>query len=485
MNAVQLAQIALAPWRQRDRDSPWGRRLIAALLALGAIAAVIFLPPAAKWRAVLCLVILVLMGGWMALGANLQEQNHPTAAHCVPGHLAALRRAALLCWAGCTALVSLLLWLIIPGTSHGALILLGTSAVATFLLWSTRLWWLWLLLLFTWQPLLLWAAAPLAPLGRAIAALWQANTAGMLLLSLLAQGWIVASAFAGGGARHQSRYTRQSIMRNAMRMRAQGGQVPAVAAWGNQLAWIFRPFERLFQAWQQRLVARADNGNLHSVMARAAIVLHGQQHWLKLVMGIAAMVGLALLAFIGFWLVYRFDMAAMLVAGSFGIGMAIANIGLNPAIALPTALWHSRREQALLRLLPGMPQGEALNRAVARLQWRNFLAAWLLCELALAALAACSDKSLMLYLPLAALPCAALSLTRRPATMRPVTPMTVIVPVFASMALWGGLLVLVQPLGVPPWLVAATVVIVSALLLAWRWRRLVAAPVALPAGRLG
>jgi hypothetical protein len=45
--------------------------------------------------------------------------------------------------------------------------------------------------------------------------------------------------------------------------------------------------------------------------------------------------------------------------------------------------------------------------------------------------------------------------------------------------------VLVQPLGVPPWLVAATVVIVSALLLAWRWRRLVAAPVALPAGRLG
>ena len=484
MNAAQFSQIVLAPWRQRDRDAPWGLRMIAALLATGAVAAVVFLPPAAKWRAVLGLGLLALLGMWMALAVNLQEQNHPTAAHCVPGHARTLRRAAMLSWGGCIALASLTLWLIMPGSQFWAVIVLGSSIVATFLLWSTRLWWLWLLLSFSW-PLLQPVAARLAPLGQALVGLWQAHTVGMLLLGLLAQALIVAKAFENGGAAHQARYARMALMRTAMRMQSQGGPPPAFSTWSRHAEWLFSPFERVLAAWQRRLVENADNGDPRSVMARAAVVLHGPQHWLKQAMGIATLLGLALVAVASAWLIYGVDLASLLSAGAFGMGIGIASVGLSPSLALPIALWHSRREQALLRLLPGVPQGEALNRAVGRLQLRHFLVAWLLCELALAGLAALSGETGMLYLPLASLPFGVLALTRRPAFMRPATPMTALVPTLAGMLLWGGLLLLVRSLGVPPGLVIATVVGASALLLAWRWRRMVAAPMALPAGRLG
>ncbi|TXI18349.1 MAG: flavin reductase, partial [Roseateles sp.] len=74
------------------------------------------------------------------------------------------------------------------------------------------------------------------------------------------------------------------------------------------------------------------------------------------------------------------------------MAIGLMSMGINPAFMLPAMLWHSRREQALLRLLPGMPQGQALNRAVARLQLRHTLTAWLLCSTGLVALALAADQ---------------------------------------------------------------------------------------------
>jgi len=58
------------------------------------------------------------------------------------------------------------------------------------------------------------------------------------------------------------------------------------------------------------------------------------------------------------------------------------------------------------------------------------------------------------------------------------------VPVFAFMLMAWGMYALHQKLGTPLVLLAAASVAVSAALGAWRWRALVAAPAALPAGRL-
>lgn len=482
MNAGQFSQIMLAPWRQRDLSSPWGRRLIGALLVIGIAASLVWLPPAAAWRVPVGIVIVVLHGLWMAVGASLLEQNHPHAARCVPGHLRSLRRAALLGWALCSGLTTLLAWLIVPGADHWHILLLGNSVVLTFLLWASRLWWLWLLLALH-SPLLGLFSGKLAPLWSALATLWQANTYGMLLLALLAQAWLVMVAFGDGGHQHQDRYARQALRRKAMRLMAEGHQ-PTATSWGRPAEWLFSPFVRTFSAWQQRLLAAADNTRLHSVMARADIVLHGHQHWLNQLMTLGTVVGLTLISFTAVRVFYNVDLATIFRHGALGMGVGIASACLSPGFALPISLWQSRREQALLRLLPGMPQGAALNRAIAARQLRNFSVGWVLSLLALLALARGTDHIFPLYLPLAALPVAALALTRQPATMRAPTALTSVLPLFALFALAGLLYLLVSELGVPPGWVASVTAVLAAALLAWRWRRLDAAPMALPTGRL-
>jgi hypothetical protein len=165
------------------------------------------------------------------------------------------------------------------------------------------------------------------------------------------------------------------------------------------------------------------------------------------------------------------------------MGIGIASMGFNPGFALPTIVWQSRREQALLCLLPAMPRGAALNRAVAGLQLRDGLAAWALTSPVLVALGVAADSTWLLCLPLAALPVTVVNLTRRLATLRAPHTMTPLWPVLAFF-LMTGFCALLQLAGVPLWLLAIAVPALSAALLAWRWRRLSTAPTALPAGRL-
>jgi hypothetical protein len=218
------------------------------------------------------------------------------------------------------------------------------------------------------------------------------------------------------------------------------------------------------------------------VMARAAIVLHGVQHWMYQLMGIATLAAIVLVAFAAASHLTQVPLKTFL-PGAFGMGVAIASMGFNPGFALPTALWQSRREQALLCLLPGMPRGAALSRAVAAGHLRNAAAAWLGTSLVLVALGIAADNRWLLCLPLAALPVMAVNLTRHLATMRAPRLMTTVGPVLAFFTLTGLFYGLTQ-LGVPLALLAATVATLSAALLAWRWRALSAAPAALPAGRL-
>ncbi|MFT7775887.1 hypothetical protein [Roseateles sp.] len=482
MTTGQFSQIALTPWRQGQFFSVWGRWLIGGLLLLISLGSLLWLPAAIGWRVPLGVLLVTLHGAWMALASSLQEQNHPHAARCVPGHLRALRRSAVLGWALCSGATTLLSAAILPSVISWQSQLLVNGLIAVFLLWASRLWWLWMLLIFQ-SPLLGFFGIRLAPIGNALYEAWQANTYGVLLLSLLAQAWIVVKALDDGGARHRARYSRQAVMRQTMRLASAGRQPPA-AAWGPFFERLFNPFELLKAAWMRRLMERADNTDPRNVMARAEIVLHGPQHWLNQLTALVTLVGFTTVAFTITWLVYRFDVAAVLHGSMSGIGIGIGIAGLSPCFALPGMLWQSRREQALLRLLPGMPQGAALNRAVASRQLRDFFVAWLLTMLALTGLAHRASDDYLLYMLFAALPVAALNLTRRPAMMQAPTAMTAVLPMFAFFALGGVLFALARMQELPLWQIAVPLVALTTALLAWRWRRLVAAPTALPAGRL-
>lgn len=480
MSATRYSQVLLAFWRQRDLQAPLGRWLVMALLVLVGLGGLIALPPQIGWRLVAGLLLVVTLGVWLALCGSLQEQNHPTTARTVPGHLRSLRRAALLGWALCSGLTTLLLWGIVAIAEAGPVLLLSCGFIAVFLLWSSRAVWLWLLFTLL-SPLLGAFSATLAPVGRTLSALWSEHTAAMLLACLLAQAAMVVLAFGAGGDRHAARYARQSLMRNAMRLQLDGRQANA-AAWGRPIEWLTRPFGLMIDAWQRRLLARADNTRPRSVMARADIVLHGAQHWMYQLMGITALAVIVLVAFMAVTHLTHVPLTTFL-PGAFGMGIAIASMGFNPAFALPTALWQSRREQALLCLLPGMPRGAALSRAVAAGHLRSAGIAWLLTSLVLLALGLAANNRWLLCLPLAALPVMAVNLTRRPATMRAPQVMTTMWPVLAFFALTG-LLYALAHLGASLPLMAVAVPSLSGALLAWRWRGLAQAPTALPAGRL-
>lgn len=480
MNAALLLQILLVPWHQRDRTHPWVRRVIytLALALAGGCVALIDGP----WRWVIACMIgaLVLAGAWMVLTNSLLEQNRPQAARLVPGHLLRVRQAALLAWGLGSLLPVAASTLLLDSPVPPALALLASSGLLTFMFWALRHAWLWwVLTLYLPLP----RPAQLAWLWDGLADLWQANSLAVLALALLAQGVLMWRAFGNGDAAHQKRYASQVRFRQLQSLAAQGKQT-GIVAWGGRGEWMARPFERIASAWLRHVTRRADAGQ-RSVMARAEIVLHGQQHWLRQLLSMSVVLGLVLAGF---------SIASLLLPGlpiwlqgSTGIGIAILGTGLSACFGLPGMLWHSRREQALLRLLPGMPLGPALNRAVAGRQLRQGLIAWALSALAMLVLAVNADNALLAWLPLAALPFTVLVLTRAPATMAPPNLWTLMMPLLGFMTAGSALFGIGALLQLSMWALlpaSAVSLALSAALLAWRWRTLTAAPTALPAGRL-
>lgn len=483
MNTAVLLQILLVPWHQRDRANPWVRRVIYGLALLLVVGSVVWLDGPKRWAIASAIGCLVLLGVWMVLASSLLEQNHPQVARFVPGHLRRLRQAALLGWAVASLLPVVALWLLLEIPVPPALVLLASSCVVVFLLWSARNMWLWIVLALGW-PLMPPLMPYMHPVWSGLVTLWQANDLGVLALALLAQAVLVRQAFGNGDAKHQARYAGLVRMRQLSRL-AMEGKHSGFAAWGGAGEWIAKPFAHLTSAWLRHVTQHADAGQ-RSVMARAEIVLHGQQHWLKQLLAVGFVLGLLLTIFsvaaamlpggTNFWL-----------NGSTGIGIGILSAGFNPCFALPSTLWHSRREQALLRLLPGMPLGAALNRAVAWRQLRQGLVAWALSTLIVLPLALGAGNALLVWLPLAALPFTVGVLTRKPATMQVPSIWTTVLPTMGFMLVGSALFGIGSLLQLSMWaLLPATAVsmALSAALLAWRWRTLSAAPTALPAGRL-
>lgn len=484
MNA-SLRQTMLAFWRQRDPDGRMARRAFVALM-LALLGLSLWALPGASARIILlaCALSTAVFGAWISLMASLLEQNHPNAARLVPGHLRRLRETALLAWLPLSTALGVLLWLSMARIVPLPAMVLAAATACVYVAWAQRNWLLWFL------PSVIPAfAMPLklhvrwAPLWSGIADAWQAQPWSVLALCLLMLGALLARVFGNGDDGHRAGYARRTRMRRAA-LAGMTGKPAGLSVFGRPGEWLGRPFEAVSAAWLARLVARAEPRPA-SVMARAEVVLHGPQHWLHHLLGIG--VGLAFVG-LGFGIAFALVGAHVSLAwqaGGIGLGIGLASAGFNPVFMLPGTLWHTRREQALLTLLPGMPRGSALNRAVARLLLRHFVGAWLLTTLLMLALAELGDRPMLLYLPAAALPVGILTLTRAPAAMPTPGAWTVGLPVLAFLALAAGLWALQGWLDLPTWLAAGLLLAVSAALLAWRWRAVAAAPAALPAGRLG
>lgn len=482
MDTAPYSQLLLAFWRQRDRESPWGRRALFGLSLLGLAMGLYFVPQ--MTRPLLAgSTALALMSLWMAIVGSLLQQNHPHVARFVPGHLRRMLIAALATWAGVSLASAVLLWLFLPSLPAFPLLLLGTAALLTFMAWAMREWQLWLVVSI--GPALFFSAGldrRLAPLGTLLRELWQGQPLTALAGSLLALAWLVAQLFGRGDAAHRVSYARHEGMRRAAE-NSMRGKAPGAAAFGRPGQWLSRPFAIALAAWQRHVVSQA-RPTAGSVMQRAEVVLHGRQHWLYQAIGAMLALGIAAIGFaIAFALAGR-GLSQHWTQGASGMAIGLASMGFNPCFALPNMLWHSRREQGLMRLLPGMPQGVALNRAVAWVQLRHALVAWTLTTAVLALLAWAADDAALLCLAFGALPLSTGWLLRPPSRMKAPSAWATVLPVLGFMLMGWAMYVLHKKLGTPLLALASLSLVTSVALGAWRWRALVAAPAALPAGRL-
>jgi hypothetical protein len=345
-------QVWASAWqglRRRKAMWPW------MLLALGLAAllpAEVLLPPGTATKAMRTLMMVLLssvaLGVWLLFVFNLLQQNQPQWARLVPGHVAALRRALYLGAAAIAACAAALASLA-GGSGPVAALIAGPlcAAVACGLRWP--LLWALLIVLPITAP---WAlhSMPLALLARAWAEAPWALAGAVLAGTALALRGVVFS----GDAAH----ARAQLWLTAAASQMRGDTSGLVhrqfsAGWFGPTRWG----DWLYTTWLLRLLARPDS----SLRGRLALGLGPQGHWSgSFATALYLVAVLVIVSTLGWLAQIQFVQATQ-----GGLLIALALAGLQVPLQLPAALWASRREQALLALLPGAPSGTTLNRWLA------------------------------------------------------------------------------------------------------------------------
>jgi hypothetical protein len=490
-----VARILAGPLHQRlNQGGRWGVLLVMALCAMAPVGMFIwslFLDPAdaerlrhAAVRTCVVAAAWLLLAGWAMLVGNVQQQNHPTLARLVPGHVARLREALLAAW----ALLSLAA-AAGPGLVFGAPLAWACAAAGALVLVVAVLRWplLWLSGLFA--PVLL--GKPFDWSGRsALLAAWQAQwhqeawlvtaivvTAGAVLLARLVQS---------GDARHATMFESRRRLRNlATSAQQAAGLSPLTSRHGGHCAASIA--KRPYAWWMGRLLAQRDS----SVMARLLVGFGPATHWTTRVCQTFwfLVIGGGLCALIA-CIVGREIRGAILPWLSFSLLMGVC----TPALQAMPRLHQSRREQALLVLLPGVPRGARLNRWLAWQMSLTFLVA-VLCGFALAwALNAVADAiepgvvdratgGMTAAFATAMLPQVAWQ-WRRWAHLGGASGYDMAVPVLAPILLAIAALTLHSVTDIGYLAIGVALAAVSLLFCAWRWHRMADEPTALPVGRL-
>lgn len=317
---------------------------------------------------------------WMQVESLLQ-QNRPMLARLVPGHAAALRRSLVLQWLLHTAVWTSLLVAQLDAWPRAAAWAAGLGVGLFVLVWLVRhpVLWLGVALLFFGSIIVLGrqlkvhvralrdALQPaLAEPGTA----WLTLALGATVLALLLR-WAIGS----GGEAHRRLAERRDRMVAMSRAMQTGCGVPVRHQTGIT-GWVHR---LISQPWQVLLAQALRPGAAPASIGRLNLLLAGPSHWARqLGMGLLIVVVVVLpLALMLAWL--PSGKQSPWDAMRFGLCMGVFSMGVNPLVQLGGALAARRREQGLLMLAPGVPQGAVLRDAWTAYQMRQFLIGWGLC----------------------------------------------------------------------------------------------------------
>ncbi|HWH83268.1 MAG TPA: hypothetical protein VNU71_13640, partial [Burkholderiaceae bacterium] len=282
------------------------------------------------------------------------------------------------------------------------------------------------------------------------------------------------SVLQDGGERHRESYRR----RVKARALARGGQSQAATRLQQgRLGLLLVRWSTALYRWRLAAVSAAARGD---ALGRVLLGLGPTFHW-------SGLLGAAL------QLTVTWTLVALLLIGTTRsargaligpmTGTALVYV-LFAGLTACRALHTTRREQALLALLPGLPAAPTLNRRLAARLLGGFFAWWLVGFAAALGLppAGSTGQAWALTFSFASLPFAAL-LCRDWSALRAPSPFSGFAPLFGT-ALLAAPAIALQQFGGARLEVCCAVFAGAALaLLAWRARRLGTWPGALPAGR--
>ncbi|MCH7345491.1 hypothetical protein LZ017_19110 [Pelomonas sp. CA6] len=429
---------------------------------------------------------------WWAAITALMQQNHPVHARLVPGHVRRLREVAVALLLGCSLLFAMVG---LPLGGSFWLWWIGGVALLVLTQQAMRHPWLWWAM---WLPLALadgWKGW--APVRALVAtAQWVFALRPMtltLVLLLIAAAW-VASGLERGGSRHALRHARGKAWLDRANRGLEGGFSLLDPAWRRQeqargsrllpalgacLGWL----NRGLLSWR----IRHARPTASSALARAEMATLKQLHWSALTGAVLLIVPLLALGYLLLQPVLGWPplTSPRLLRGA-GLSIALASMLVNPMLGIVGALHRSRREQAMLMLLPGMPRGAALARGLARRLMGGYLICWLLSMAGVALIYRASGQgasTVALSFAAATLPAGVLMLWRDWARQGALPPW--FVPALVGLTLVGlaGLEALRAWLSVPAWGLPLISAAVAGLLGLWRWRAMTRGAPPWPVGR--
>lgn len=472
--ALPQGQILLGHWWSAGTTS---RRVWPLLMAGGWLLPVAMLAyfkgshAATQLGLLIAVVYLQLLG--LTLLISLVQQNHPHAARLVPGHLQHLR--------ACAAVLMLVLAPacgLLAGAALGEPLAWALGAGACLLLigfsvrWPEIWWWVWIVPSTAWW----WTDGWVWGLLSGVMRRWYVEQPlSLAACALLLLPWLLSRVVLAGGARHRRAQARAAAWRRKIgSTRWSVAETPGAGGAGSAFNW-------LYGLWRGWLLARA-RPQARSVLARAELALYGSSHWSAHLGGVLLVMALVALLLIGVLIWTPVTWEQITRKGASGLTIGVMSACFSPLIGLPAALYQSRREQALLMLLPGMPRGAALNRALARRQMWHAVGALLVVLVLLQLLLgphALENGALMVAVGLL------LSVSLWADWSRRGLPREVwyVALVGGGIALAISLAVVLDALAWGRWLALPLALPVWLILLRWRWRRLQTWPQALPAGR--
>jgi len=475
-----------APWQMQRNASPpafyigWGLSGLGFALALGL--SLWLARPELSWRLAALILSCGLIVPWLISFNSLLAQNHPNAARLVPGHVKRLRSVAVLSY----LLVSVLCASLLASQFPGGQAWLQGLALALFLLALAARWvqlWFWGTLILSAMPW--WGKSmPAMMVWSALLAWHQGQAWSLSLVLLLLLSWGLAGLIQAGGGQHVRQFQARQKWRRLFESQSLGLATHAqINAPMDRLAQVFRWMQPL---WMRRVLRQA-RPTPASVMARLDLVSLGQAHWTCQLSSATVLLALLVLVFgtMGwgrpeFW-------AGLTQHGTMGLSFGLSSMCLGVLLTVPANLYRSRREQALLMLLPGMPRGRELNRLLARRLLCQLLLAVGVTLLLCAALQSLPEPRALnwlgVHLCLAYLMIGCVMLLRdwsresQPGNYRALLP-------FLAALLMVAALQGLQWLGLPIQAQIGLVILLVLALTVYRWRRLVlGAAQAMPVGR--